>query len=210
MGYGHVLIWAELDGIICSGPKIGTKFTYALLGERAPKAKQVPEDESLAELAHRYFSSHGPAQIKDFTWWSGLSATQVKIAMELIKNKLYSEKIDGKLYWFTSLLEKDAPILRAFLLPNYDEYTIAYKDRSLFLPEKPSKLDARNNIIFNHSIVIKGEIVGGWRRELKKDSVSITITLFKNITSPEKKELQDSLDKYATYLDLKLGEVVYL
>jgi hypothetical protein len=210
MGYGHVMIWAELDGVICSGPKIGNKFTYALLGERAPKAKQVPEDESLAELAHRYFSSHGPAQIKDFTWWSGLSATQVKMAMEMNKNRLYSEKIEKKIYWFTSELSEEVPVLTAYLLPNYDEFTIAYKDRSLFLPETSTKLDARNNIIFNHSILINGHIVGGWRRELKRDSVNVTITLFKKLNDSEDKALQDVLAKYTSFLEMKLGEVVYL
>lgn len=210
MGYAHIMMWAELDGVICSGPKIDKSFTYALLSERAPKAKQVPEDESLAELAHRFFSSHGPAQIKDFTWWSGLSATQVKQAMELNENKMFFEKIEGKTYWYTSGLEKNAVEKKVLLLPNYDEYTIAYKDRTLFLPIKPPKMDARNNIIFNHSIVIDGTVAGGWRRELKKNSVQVTVTLFRSLSQDEKKLVQKAIENYASFLELDLDQVVYL
>jgi hypothetical protein len=62
----HILVSAELDGIVCSGPEKGNKPTYALLSERAPNKQNLTKDESLAELAKRYFSSHSPATIQDF------------------------------------------------------------------------------------------------------------------------------------------------
>src|SRR5512141_1191648 len=52
---GHLLIHAELDGVICSGGKRGKQFTYALLDERAPQAKSLEREEALAELTKRYF-----------------------------------------------------------------------------------------------------------------------------------------------------------
>src|SRR6185369_4462037 len=69
---GHLLLRAELDGLICSGPRLGKQFTYALLEERVPPGKTLTREEALAELTRRYFSSHGPATLQDFVWWSGL------------------------------------------------------------------------------------------------------------------------------------------
>jgi hypothetical protein len=68
---GHILIHAELEGLICSGPRQGKQFTYALLEERAPGVKTLGREEALAELTHRYFTGHGPATLRDFSWWSG-------------------------------------------------------------------------------------------------------------------------------------------
>src|SRR5690242_12008135 len=57
----HILLRAELDGVVCSGPRMGKQFTYALLEERVPAAKPLARDEALAKLALTYFRSHGPA-----------------------------------------------------------------------------------------------------------------------------------------------------
>lgn len=47
-------MFAEADGIICSGSLKGNKQTYALLDERAPQSKDIHKDEALAKLAQRY------------------------------------------------------------------------------------------------------------------------------------------------------------
>ena len=78
-------VYAELEGVICSGEKRGKQMTYALLEERVPKAPRVSRDEALAELTRRYFQSHGPATIRDFVWWSGLTAVDAKRGLEMIR-----------------------------------------------------------------------------------------------------------------------------
>ena len=64
---------AELDAVICNGPRRGNQRTYALLEERVPPAKPIDRDEALTKLALRYFTSHGPATLRDYVWWSGLT-----------------------------------------------------------------------------------------------------------------------------------------
>src|SRR5207245_8960085 len=68
----YIIMHAELEALICSGPRRGKQFTCALLEERAPPAKKLTRDEARAHWTLRYFLSHGPAQLKDFGWWSGL------------------------------------------------------------------------------------------------------------------------------------------
>jgi hypothetical protein len=124
--FNHMLIRAELDGLICSGPRHGKQFTYALLDERVPQAKALSRDEALAELTQRYFASHGPATSSDFMWWSGLSAIDVKRGLEMARSHLVEEVIGGKIYWRpASTRGVTRAAGAAYLLPTFDEYLIA-------------------------------------------------------------------------------------
>lgn len=53
----YLMMRAELDGIICSGPREGNQFTYALLEERVKPVENLQRDEARATLVNRYFSS---------------------------------------------------------------------------------------------------------------------------------------------------------
>ncbi len=81
----HIALHAELERVICSGPRRGKQFTYALLDERAPRAIRLTRDEALAELTTRFFRSHGPATIRDFVWWSGLTTADSKRGLDVVR-----------------------------------------------------------------------------------------------------------------------------
>jgi hypothetical protein len=129
----HIVMQAELDAVICSGPRRGKQFTYALLDERVPMVRVRSRDDSLTELARRYFTSHGPAQLHDFAWWSGLSIADARAGLAAVDRELARETIDGRTYWFRSSGRTVATPRAAYLLPLFDEYLIAYKDRSAAL-----------------------------------------------------------------------------
>lgn len=202
---GHIVGEAELDGVICSGPKIGKQFTYMLLEERAPKAKALVTEEALALLTKKYFQSHGPATIKDFAWWSGLTVVDVKKGIALNKS-LHSETVEGKTYYFfktTSLPMKQD----IYLLPNYDEYTIAYKERELFFdPEEAKKLPPVGRAVaFSHTIMKEGKIIGMYRREPVKNTVVITPKFFDKPSAVEMRGFQKGVEKYEKFLEMKVN-----
>ena len=89
---------AELERVIGSGPLRGRQFTYALLDERVPPSAPLDRDASLAELTRRYFTSHGPATIRDFVWWSGLTVREAKTGVELIASELTRKTVGGREY----------------------------------------------------------------------------------------------------------------
>ena len=95
----YIVMHAELEGMICSGPRRGKQFTYALLDERAPAGKTLDRRDAVAELAKRYFTSHGPATIRDFVWWSGLTVKDAELGIEAVKPKLQQDTIDGRTHW---------------------------------------------------------------------------------------------------------------
>lgn len=203
---GHLLIHAELEGIICSGARRGKQFTYALLDERAPATKTLSREEALAELTRRYFTSHGPATEADFMWWSGLTRADVKSGIEMVKRGLEQEIMDDKTYWFSASMQRAKNDSKAaYLLPNYDEYVVGYTDRSaIFDPIHAEKLDDRHNPLFQHTIVINGHIAGTWKRTLKKDAVEVELNPFVPLTKEERKAVAAAAEKYGKSLEMKV------
>ncbi len=90
-----IVMWCELEALICSGAMRGKQHTYALVDDRAPAAPVLDRDEALGELARRYFASHGPADIADFAWWSGLTKSEAARAADLAAAALPSSAAVG-------------------------------------------------------------------------------------------------------------------
>ena len=95
----YIMMHAELEGLICSGPRIGKQFTYALLDERVPIKKSYQRDEALSMFLLRYFNSRGPATLNDFTYWSGLTLKDARAGIEPIRTQLQRIVIGGKEYF---------------------------------------------------------------------------------------------------------------
>ena len=200
----YIMMHAELDGVICSGPRRGKQFTYALLDERAPlKARDFDRDEALAELATRYFRSHGPATLRDFTWWSGLTSADARQGIAAAKPKLVESTIDDRVHWGPREMSQPAKMgICAFLLPNYDEYLIAYKDRGAFVETgRADNLVARSNGGFAHHLIIDGRLAGGWRRTLNGHVVQIEVAPYKPLTPSQKGAVATAADHYGEFLN---------
>ncbi len=203
----YLILGAELDGILCSGARRGKQFTYALLDERVPAAKTLSREEALAELTHRYFTGHGPATEEDFVWWSGLTRTDVRSGIEMVKQHLGHDVINGRTYWFAaSMTTAKVGRQAAYLLPNYDEYIIGYTDRSaVFDSSHVDKLDARSNPLFQNTLVINGQVAGTWKRTLKKDAVLIELHPFAPMTKSEKQTVRAVAEKYGEFLEMSIA-----
>jgi hypothetical protein len=208
---GYFLMYAELEGLICSGPRRVKQFTYALLEERAPKVNPLSQDEALAELVKRYFTTRGPATLKDFTWWSGLTMADAKKGIEMVKSQFMSEVLNGQTYWFTgdtSLAASRESSPTAHLLPNYDEYFIGLKDRSAIGElARQSGLADNSPALIAHIIILDGQIVGGWKRILKKDSLVVQLNLIANLTKVEKQAIAEAAEQYGKFLGLAVNLV---
>jgi hypothetical protein len=201
---GYIIIHAELDGIICSGARRGKQFTYALLDERVPQSRTLDRDEALAEFAMRYFTGHGPATVQDFVWWSGLTVADAKAGLDMVSSRLMREVIDGQVYWSSDAVMPTNDLAQTmYLLPNFDEYTVGYADRSAVIDEADlPKFDPRAGVL-NNVIVLNGRIVGTWKRTLKKDSVIITPTLFTPLNETERRALVQAANRYGTFLGVQ-------
>ena len=200
----HIMMQMELIGLVCSGGRQGKQFTYALLDDRVPVTKSIDRQDALAALTERYFTSHGPATLQDYVWWSGLTVAEAKTGLEMVKHKLLSETVDGNMYWLTEradIPENKIPV--SFLLPNYDEYIVSYKDRSATIELSDiNKADPRGTI-FNHTVIINGRICAIWKRTIGKNKVDIEVIPFKLLSKVNHAAITSAAKHYAKFLGVK-------
>jgi hypothetical protein len=204
----HLLMQAELDGLICNGEIKGNKLTYALLEEKVPVKKLLSRDESLAELANRYFTSHAPATMRDFIWWSGLSVTDARKAMEMNKPSFISETFDDETYWFIDTLYENCCNLSVYLLPAFDELLIGYRNRTAIINENLNKKAISENGIFRPIIVVNGQVVGIWKRATQKTKVVIEVNLFSSVNVEIKTGIEQEVRKQALFMEKEMQLVL--
>lgn len=200
----HIFLHAELNGLICNGPMQGKQFTYALLDNRVPAAPALSKEEALAKLAKRYFTSHGPASIQDFTWWSGLPPADARLALESVKTSLNSFLRGEITYWFgENVKNKTAAPDTVHLLPAFDEFMVSYKDRSASLDPVNFKMAMTGNGIFKPIIVQNGRTIGTWKRTIKKDTVLIEPLFFSRKEKLSSQMINLASESFGKFLNLK-------
>jgi hypothetical protein len=201
-GY-HILWRLAQEGLLCFGPRKGKPQTFVLFDEWIPNAKKMEREEALAELALRYFTSHGPATPNDFSWWSGLTFKDAVAGLEANRQNLQRAEIAGQIYWFPPpLAQEEIPPPHALLLPAYDEYTVAYKDRTTILGPAAAQREDSSSEILKPIIVMDGLVRGTWRRTLKKNTVSLAFGPFGRLSSAEEEALNAAAEKYGEHLSL--------
>jgi hypothetical protein len=181
----YLMMRAELDAVICSGPRHGKQFTYALLDERAPAGRVLDRDEALVELATRYFGSHGPALLTDFTWWSGLTVGDAKRACGLAGSRLVQEAD----LWSAPGDDVAHETPSAHLLPNYDEYLVAYRGQTLPLG-------------LGHIVVVDGQVAGGWRRTVARGELRVQLNLTRALADPAGKLVAAQIEQYRRFMGM--------
>ena len=198
----HIAMYAELEGLICSGPRRGKQPTYALLVERAPAATRLQRDEALAELTKRYFRSHGPATVRDFLWWSGLTSADAKRGLEMIRARQHEQ--DGLKYWTLGRSPRAAsrPKSSMHLLPIYDEFLVAYRD--LRAVPRPAYLMGN----FQHALVIGGQVAGTWRITPSAKRVTVNVETLRRLTPAERRRLSQEAARYQRFLNLPVSLTV--
>ncbi|HET9713063.1 MAG TPA: winged helix DNA-binding domain-containing protein, partial [Pyrinomonadaceae bacterium] len=198
----HIVLRAELDGVVCSGPMDGKQFTYMLFDERVPATKTLSRQEALAELARRYFKSHGPATVQDFVWWSGLTMADANHGIQLIDKDLRKEMVDDKLYVGLRLRRGAMPSrCSAHLLPAFDEYNVAYKARHLVI-DGAATLSTWNAL--GPMIIADGKAVGAWKRT----GNVLTLTMSNGLKKSHKLAIAAAAERYTAFLGVSL-QILY-
>lgn len=197
----HILHHLAELGLICFGPHNDKQPTFVLLDEWLEPTPSKGRDEALCELAERYFTSHGPATLKDFVGWANLTVKDARLGIELANHSFIHETVDGVTYWFGSKI----PTLpkTAYILPGFDEFMLGYKDRSAALPAQFSNMIVPgNNGMFLATIVIDGQVVGTWKRTVRKASQTLAILPFEQRSKTRMNSLDTSVKRYEAFCDI--------
>jgi hypothetical protein len=225
---GLLMMQAELSALICSGPRRGKQFTYALLDERVPPAPTLSREEALAALTMRYIASHGPVTVRDLSWWSGLNMREAKTGIDMVApasatgSGLERRELDGCTYWSIASTggaaaararrrradsAGRAPV--AVLSPNYDEYYIAYKDRHSLLQGSPWAATAPPprglRPEFAHLLTLDGWLAGSWKRTMATRRAAIVVRPFRRLKKPERAAVDEAVARYGTFLNMPVA-----
>ena len=201
----YMLQRASLDRLICFGARRGKEFTHTLLDGGAPEAGNLEPERALAELAERYFMSHGPATLKDFTWWSGLPADDARMGLESVKGKLARDLVDGETFWQAPYGkprgrgEQRTPA-SAWLLPCFDEYIVGYSDRSALLDARYRVISG--NGLLHPTIAVGGRIAGTWKRTIRRNEVIVSVSPFSPLGKAEAQGVAAAVARYGEFLKL--------
>jgi len=185
---GHLLMRAELDAVICSSARRGKQFTYALLDERVPRVSSINRDEALAKLAKIYFTTRGPATAVDFAWWSGLTLSDARKGLDFVGSNLHRPIVDSP---------------TAHLLPNFDEYFVAYKDRTAPLQRlNKAGIHPRGQDVLANVVLVGGQFVGTWKQTFTKEAAFVAVDLLSRLTRAERQAVGAAANRYGEFLGL--------
>lgn len=198
----HIFLAAELKGLICSGKEVGKKTTYALLKERIPETGGLEREKAIVLLAKRYFLSHGPATVEDFSWWSGLTLKEARSGIAAVSSDLDSAHLQSRTYWFAKADGSEAGVReKAYLLPAFDEFIVSYRDRSAIFNPGNMREAISSNGIFWPVVIVGGKVAGLWKQIAKKNEIIIETALFRKLTRKEKECIREAAVAFGAFLN---------
>lgn len=205
----YLMMYAELEQVICSGAPRGKQHTYALFDERVPASSAVSADEALAALTMRFFRSRGAATVQDFSLWSGLTLTQARQGLAMAGTKLDPLTIGPRTYWIAeqSFAASGSPPA-AHLLQGYDEYFMSYREsRNADAVHKLEATGLQHSATFLHGAILDGQFVGHWRRIVERRQMTIEVQLRRRLTTRQCAALDDAARRYGVFVGLPVSTV---
>lgn len=197
----HLLGFAELDGLLVSGAPRGRRQTFALLDGRVPAPRRAPDPiETIAGLVLRYFRTRGPATLADFAWWSGLTVTEIRSALEELGGRLASETRDGRTLWSAAAAPRTAPAPpAAVLLPPFDEFLVAYRNRADALASQDVHHINAGGGVLSPCVLLRGRVAGTWRREIGRKGAAIEIRSFGPLAASDERAIRTAAKQWGAF-----------
>ena len=204
---GHLLLVAEMQGLICSGPMKGVHHSYALVDEVVPPTPSRTREEAMVELVRRFVAGHGPTTIKDFTRWSTLTIADTKVALAEIGDDLEEVEVDGIPHWFdpTQVRRRSPAAPAAYLFPTYDEAVLTYPQVNF--PSLPDHPYADHTDPFWAWVVLDAVNVGLWKRTVRPEVVEVEVRLAPGVGQDGREQVRVAAQRLAHFLGRDLSYV---
>lgn len=199
---GLMILWRLAhDGLVCFGARAGKQQTLVLLEEWLPQAKRMPRDEALGELARRYFRGHGPATLRDFAWWAGMTLTGARRAVDIAGTLLEEERIADASYWSARAMPpRGRRRAGAQALPAFDELFVGYADRGAAVdPAHAPRL--RRFDLLGPVIVLDDRLVATWKRRLTRGKVVCATSVIATLNAAKRSAIRRALLRYGRFIE---------
>ncbi|MCD4851993.1 winged helix DNA-binding domain-containing protein [Arthrobacter sp. AK01] len=227
LGFIYHLMHAEISCTLVSGAPVRSaggalKQTYALFQERVPgfvgtsSLTGDARERALGQLALRYFSSRGPATIKDCSVWSGLTMKDVKLGLhvadDLSPGSLASVSFDG-LGFYLAAEEAEAlssgsdsspagesGLPRVDLIQCYDEYVMGYSQSRHYLGGTAPYFPEDNGPL--HVVLLNGRLAGWWRHGFSGGACELDVRMNRPATPEQQAALEAEAERYGRFLGM--------
>jgi hypothetical protein len=202
----HVIGHLSQQGLLCHGPRGERQPTFVLLEEWIRKSSTPTRDEALATLATRYFSSHGPATLSDFTWWSGLRVKEAREAVDSAGAKLAKQTLSGATFWSGAGASAPRGIRRraAVLLPPWDEYIVGYRDRAAAVGHLSNHATERLKTVGSSLVVIDGIVRGAWKITDRTRAARLVTDYWTRVTAAERRAVEEAARRYGRFFGIEV------
>ena len=201
---GHLLLLAELRGLICSGPPRGSEHTYVLLDAAVPPgpADDLDHDEAVLRLTHRFVRGHGPVGERDLARWSTLTLGEIRTALARLASDGAAEPtdLDGQTLWLDpSVPSRTTRNREAHLLPTFDEAHLTYLDTGFGRERRPG----RSRLVTTGGggvVVIGGWDVGAFTRRVTPEAVEVTLRPDGRWSAPERSAVAEAAARLGAFI----------
>jgi hypothetical protein len=199
------------DGLICYGQGEGNEVVFIRTDHWLPKlkAKLLPATEAQCALFRKYLRAYGPAALGDFSHWAGIPMQEVKLLPPLVEADL-AEIPGDKISSF--MLREDIAALNKSgekkscirLLPIFDSYLLAHREKDHLLSPQHYKRVYRNQGWISPVVLIDGAIAGVWSHKLQNKKLLVEIEPFGNLSKAERAGIEREAEHLALYFDSAL------
>jgi Winged helix DNA-binding domain len=200
----YLLMHCELEGVIGSGGLAGKQQTYALLDGRIPPGPSIDRDEALVRLVRRYLQSHGPATLKDMSWWSGLTMGDLRRGLGQLGGEVRGDEAGGITLWSLSDPGRPSAPRAAHLLQTYDELVVGYTEsRFAGDPDGHRAAEAWRDRTLPTGILLIGErLAGHWRRTVGRTEIDLRVHLYDDPAPAARKAVQAEARRFERFFGL--------
>ncbi|MFL5607297.1 MAG: winged helix DNA-binding domain-containing protein, partial [Gemmatimonadaceae bacterium] len=202
----HIIRHLAMERMICQGPHAEKEPTFALFDEWIPTSRQLDRDDALRTLAERFYRSHGPATLRDFVWWTGLTVADAKIGLHLAQPALERVTTDDGEMWMSNASRAThatrPSASGAHLLPGFDELMLGYKDRSAMVASRhAAQVGPGSNGVFVSTLVLDARVRGTWKRSTRGKALVLEASPFGRLSAAEKTSFDAPRARYSDFLD---------
>ncbi|SDU88969.1 Winged helix DNA-binding domain-containing protein [Microlunatus sagamiharensis] len=197
-----LVMHAELEQVVVSGPARGAAQTHVLMDDRVPHG--AADDADPVRLLRRFFAGHGPASVRDVARWSSLTLAVVRAALAEVRDELAEVEVAGETYFSVpdGPAATSAAVPTVLLLPLYDELPRSYRD--LAHPRPPDHPHPPGADRFVGSVVAGGADLGTWRREVRGRVVEVALDLAPSTPEEVRAGAEEQARRLAAFLGREL------
>jgi Winged helix DNA-binding domain len=172
------------EGLLCYGSGEGNEVKFIRTDQWLKlNVKPVREPEAQSSLLRKYLRAYGPATLHDFAHWSGIPIAEVRPLRALLGDELTEIEAEKQ---NCLLLRDDLELLKrksrektcVRLLPHFDPYLLAHREKDHLLEVKHYKKVYRNQGWISPVVLVDGAIAGTWSYKIQGKQLKVSIELF--------------------------------